>query len=1418
MKKHPSTRSAFVYLRLLTIFAFLCAAVFLAVIGLGLLSKADADNKERKKIDPKEEAERNAVENGPGVRVINSYYNDVSRPLREAPQIWPPVRYRREDPHEANPNPKIQHKPANSPDPVIQNNFFRRFIAPNIPAPILSFAGVPFPGVSCNCAPPDTNGAVGKNHYVQMVNEGYQVFNKAGTSVLGPISIESVWMGFAGVCETAGNGDPVVMYDQLADRWIITEFAGSTGTGVPVTDQCIAVSTTGDPTGSYYRYGYHLGSNFFDYPHLGVWPDAYYMSMNVFNAAGTAQLGVQPFAFDRAKMLIGAPATIVTTGFAPGGANEEYFLPAHLDGIIPPPAGAANPFVEFPGSTGVYKVYLMHADFVTPANTTFTLLASPAAAGFTALCPTTRACVPQPNGQTLDAIGDRLMFRNAYRKFPDGHDALVNNYTVSAGGVAGVRWFELRNVLAAPVVFQESTYQPDTTWRFLGSAAMDNQGNMAIGFSASSSTVVPGLRYAGRLAGDPANILAQGEATLFAGQGSQSSGTGNRWGDYSALTVDPVDDCTFWYTNEWYPTGSTDFNWRTQIGNFAFTQCTAPAKGTAHFTATICDGGAPLTNASVSIDGMPYGSTIAGGVYDVVLAPGNHTYSVSKATFGTATGNFTITNGNITNIPFCMTGVPVMDPAGSSLVSEGCSPSNGVIDPNETVTVNFAVANNGGLSTTNLVATLQNSGGITPISGPQSYGAIAPGGMSQKAFQFTAPNGACGQSFVATLQLQDGANNLGSITYNFSTGTVVVGNYGTGNISVPIPDSPAAAINIPITVADVMTLTDVNVSFRINHTFDGDLVISLVHPDNTVVPLVTNRGSNGVNFGSGAQDCAGTPTVMDDQAATAISAGTASFVGSFRPESPLSALNGKPSNGTWNLRIQDTAGQDVGTVYCVKLELNKHLVCCGSLMAAAPPAVVLAESAFPPNNAADPGETLTVNLPLQNLGLSNTSNLVATLQPTGGVTAPSGAQTYGVVTGGGPAVAKPFTFTASGACGGTITLTLALQDGASNLGTVTFTMPLGTTQVTSQTFTNATTITIPATGTGATTGAPATPYPSNIVVAGLPTSTSKVTVTLNNISHSFPSDVDVLLVSPTGQKFILMSDVIGGTDWSGQTYTFDDAAAALLPISGSPPASGTFKPTNYGTGDAFPVPAPASPYLTPGTAGSDTLASAFAGQNPNGTWSLFVVDDAGTDTGTFAGGWSITITTATPVCAAPITAGSVKTQGGAGAMAIGMPLAGTAGVESRSGGATNDHSVEVYFATSGYTVNGATQAQIISGTGMIGTGGVSNGGAVTISGIPPNPSICTIPLTGITNAQTIMVRLNNVTHGAETGNVLIPMSFLTGDSNGDGAVNSADVSQTKARSGQAVDGTNFRSDINADGNLNSGDISFVKSRSGTGLP
>ena len=566
--------------------------------------------------------------------------------------------------------------------------------------------------------------------------------------------------------------------------------------------------------------------------------------------------------------------------------------------------------------------------------------------------------------------------------------------------------------------------------------------------------------------------------------------------------------------------------------------------------------------------------------------------------------------------------VPVVGADTTNITAESCAPANGVLDPNETVTVNFGLKNIGTSDTTNLVATLQATGGVTSPSGAQTYGVVTAGGAPvSQPFTFTVSR-ACGDVLTATLQLQDGAINLGTVTFTLPVGALGGGSITTtsssGSVGTAIPD--AGTVEIPVNVSARGAVTDVNVKVRLNHASVGDVDMFLVAPDGTEIELSTDNGG-GADFGSGTNDCSGTFTIFDDAAATSITAGTPPFAGTFKPEGSLAALNGRQTFGTWKLRITDDAAGDTGTVGCVQLEITRQpYACCGitgtpDIQAAGTPTVT-AESVSPANNAPDPEETVTVNFPLHNVGDGPTSNLTATLLATGGVNAPTGAQAYGALTPGGPTVTRPFTFVASGACGSNITATLQLQDGAISLGTVTFTLRLGIGGVGTQNFSNTSTITIPDSGA-------ATPYPATINVSGLTGTVTKVVVSLININHTFPDDIDILLVGPAGQNLIIMSDVGGGSDLSNVSLTLDDAAAASLP-GNSLITSGTYKPTNSGTGDSFPAPAP--------TPSSATMLSTFNGTNPNGAWKLFVVDGFGNDSGSIAGGWSLSITTAGNAC------------------------------------------------------------------------------------------------------------------------------------------------------------------------------------------
>jgi PASTA domain/Divergent InlB B-repeat domain len=542
---------------------------------------------------------------GSGKRVIvgHSYKNDSSRPVRSLPRSARPVTGFHT---EASPNPRPVSRHRDALDAVRQG---RRF-ASRMPGPKLNFDGIPFPGLACACAPPDTNGEAGLTQYVQIVNQGFQVFGKSTGAALTPATdIAALWAGFGGVCEAGGFGDPIVMYDQLANRWLISQFAG---TDVP-TDECIAISKTSDATGAWWRYGFNLGTHFFDYPHLGVWPDAYYMSMNVFDENPPNDfLGPQPFAFDRAKMLNGDPATFVTiTDPSVFNSSNDSMLPADLDGSTTPPAGAPNPFLMSGPFNSTWPLWRFHVDFATPANSTFTVGGTLTPAAYTALCLGQSNCVPQKDvdfADYLDALGDRGMFRLAYRKL-GSREALVGNMSVQSNGVAGIRWYEINHATSGtPSFVQQSTYQPDTTWRWMGSVAMDRFGNLALGFSASSPAMHPAIKYAGRLAGDPANTLAQGEATLFAGTGSQQE-TNNRWGDYSDLTVDPVDDCTFWYTQEYYAS-TAPFAWRTRIGSFRLHGC-APV-----FSITTVRNGTGAGAVTSTPAGVSCGATCSAGFDD----------------------------------------------------------------------------------------------------------------------------------------------------------------------------------------------------------------------------------------------------------------------------------------------------------------------------------------------------------------------------------------------------------------------------------------------------------------------------------------------------------------------------------------------------------------------------------------------------------------------------------------------------------------------------------------------------------------------------------------------------------------------------------------------------------------------------------
>ena len=421
--------------------------------------------------------------------------------------------------------------------------------------------------------PPDTNGAVGSSQYVQMVNVTIAVYSKRdGSLQLPPTAIHALWQGFGGLCENGGEtatysdgGDPVVLYDHIANRWLVTQLQyDETFTH---TAQCIAISTSSDATGSYNRYEYDFGTNFPDYPKFGIWPDGYYNSINVYpNLSSFA--GAQACAFDRNAMLAGSDAIAICFQQS---ASVASLLPSDLDGSTLPPSGAPNYFVGLADSSHL-NLFAFHADFSHPSKSTFTGPTLIQVADYNEICAraVTVACIPEPApGEKVDGLADRVMFRLAYRNFGD-HESLVVNHTVSGGALSGVRWYELRDPGSLPTVYQQGTVvDPDTDF-WMGSIAMDKAGDIALGYSAMSHDLFSSVYVAGRTPADTLGTM-RGPLVLATGGGVQFNSY-KRWGDYSSMTVDPKDDCTFWFTQEYYVT-SGSFDWATRIGAFRFDNC-----------------------------------------------------------------------------------------------------------------------------------------------------------------------------------------------------------------------------------------------------------------------------------------------------------------------------------------------------------------------------------------------------------------------------------------------------------------------------------------------------------------------------------------------------------------------------------------------------------------------------------------------------------------------------------------------------------------------------------------------------------------------------------------------------------------------------------------------------------------------------
>lgn len=556
----------------------------------------------------------NAIPPAGRVELLQATQHDVSPPLWLLRTLGPGQAREEREPRPV-PLPAWE---APDRDPVLQGS------APSVLAPQTrdSFDGIGAGIVGVPSAetfrvigvPPDAQGDVGPSQYVQMVNASLAVFSKQGALLFGPVPTRTLFSGFGGPCETNDDGDGIVLYDPLADRWLISQFAITSAEAGPFLE-CVAVSRTPDPTGQYARYAYSYAM-FNDYPKLAMWPDAYYASYNLFPNSNTDSfLGIQLCAFDRARMLAGELAAQQCARVDPGVSG---ITPADFDGLLPPPPGQPGFALGFGQNSLI--LFEFHVDWDDPTNSAVDSIELPVAP-FTPACGGSRngSCIPQlaTDASPLDALADRMMFRVAYRNL-GGVEALVANHTVKAGDSSGIRWYEVRDPGGDPFVFQQGTYAPDASWRWLGSAAMDRAGNIGLGFSISGPDTNPGIAWAGRSVSDPPGLMAQGEAAAFIGGGSQVGSP--RWGDYSNLSVDPSDDCTFWYTGEYVPADG-NFNWHTRIATFQLPGCAPPA---ADFTVWVSPGRRTLARgrtASYAISTAALHPTATGKALALSIVP-----------------------------------------------------------------------------------------------------------------------------------------------------------------------------------------------------------------------------------------------------------------------------------------------------------------------------------------------------------------------------------------------------------------------------------------------------------------------------------------------------------------------------------------------------------------------------------------------------------------------------------------------------------------------------------------------------------------------------------------------------------------------------------------------------------------------------
>jgi hypothetical protein len=740
-----------------------------------------------------------------------------------------------------------------------------------------------FPSYMVPDAPTDVNLAVGDTQVVQWVNVSYAVFNKTtGAVIAGPIAGNQFWAGFGKECETYNSGDIIAQWDKIAHRWVMTQNVFS----APYFT-CVAISQTADATGSYYRFQFPQ-SGFPDYPKWGIWPDAYYQSQNNFGPTGSAYVGATACAYERAKMLVGDSTAHQVCFTTP--PLDDSLLPGDLDsaGTLPPtgqPEVYLGSIDTTPPNGSVIYQYLFHVDFATTSNSTFTGTGGTMpinVASFGLACGGGNGgCIPQGGiADRLDALGDRLMYRLAYRNFSD-HQAWLVSHSVTAGNSVGERWYEFHapENSTSLSVFQQGTFAPDSNYRWMGSIAMDSAQNIALGYSISSPSMSPSISYTGRVPSDALGTM-ESEAQIVAGTGSQSF-TANRWGDYTSMAIDGADDCTFWYTNQYYMV-TAQFDWSTRLASFKFPSC---GSTTPDFSLSA----SPSSQAVVQGNGATYTATVSavnGFTGPVNLSasglPAGATASFNPTAI-TTSGSSTMTVTTASSTP----------PGSSTITITGTNTSGAIVH------------------TTTVVLVVSSSPDFTLSATPSSRTVIQGNGTTYTA-TVSAVNGFTGSVTFSASGLPSGASasfNPGSVAGSgSSTMTVTTStSTSTGTYTITITGSTSPGLTHTTTV----NLT-VSAVAQPNYSLSASPSNVTITQGNSGTSTITVNPQNGFN-GSVSLSASGQPSGVTATLNPISTPGTSTLT--------LTASSGA-TTGTFTVTISGSTSQGLTHTTTVSLTVN----------------------------------------------------------------------------------------------------------------------------------------------------------------------------------------------------------------------------------------------------------------------------------------------------------------------------------------------------------------------------------------------------------------------------------------------------------------------------------------------------------------